>query len=290
MSSGLEPKSADVLLFCDNRAGSCIVWPVMRALWLGLVPIALSRPLWAAETYGSVEEREEERRPEGAEEPEEAPPEAPSAGGLVAPDGDLEGSDSRSDIEAELEHADQADSGRGLEYVWLSGDVGLTVMDLAPFSRGAIFPGHEESGAGVAYGGGIGARILYFTVGVRVHGMSLNAYSAWTVLGELGVRLPLGRLEPFGRVGLGYLGTGPVSANGAEASAGGFASRWSAGADYYFSDAFSLGLELSLDLASVSRGALDPALLDNGDQSPYAAGASALSISGSSLLNVGFHF
>lgn len=265
---------------------------VSRALWLGLVSFALSPSLWAAETYQQAEEREEDRRREGVDdEPiEPAQPDAPSAGGLVAPDGDLDSADSRTEIEEELERADRADSGRGLEYVWLSGDVGPAWLDLAPLSRGAIFPGLDETGGGVAFGGGLGARILYLTVGVRARGMSLSSFSAWSVMGELGVRLPLGRLEPFGRAGFGYLGTGNVSADGAEVSAGGFASRLSGGLDYYFSDVFSLGVELSLDLGSLSRRAIDPSLLDSGAQSPYAQGSSALSIGGSSLLNVGFHF
>lgn len=263
----------------------------MRPLLLAVSLVAWVRPLAAAETYEQAEQRDVERPLDEEDElGEDELPEAPSAGGLVAPDGDLDEPGSSTEIERELEHADQADSGRGLEFLWLSGDIGVLVLDLAPLSRGAIFPGGPESEAGVTYGGGIGVRLLYFTLGVRARGASLGALSVWSVLGELGIRFPIGRFEPFARAGFGYLGTGSMDAEGAQASAGGFASRVSGGADYYFSDAFSLGLELSVDIASLSRSALDPNDLASGAASPYASSNSALALGFSPVLNVGFHF
>lgn len=278
-------------LLCKTLGWSCIVIAMTRPLLLGLSVLAWAFPLAAAETYEQAEQREIER-PQGDEEElfEEELPQAPSAGGLVAPDGDLNDPGSTSEIERELEHADRADSGRGLEFLWLSGDVGVLVLDLTPFSRGAIFPGASESEVGVTYGGAVGVRLLYFTLGVRARGASLNAFSVWSVLGELGIRFPIGRFEPFARAGFGYLGTGTIDAEGAQASAGGFATRLSAGADYYFSDAFSLGIELSLDAASLSRSALDPSDLASGAASPYASSNSALALGFSPVLNVGFHF
>jgi len=188
----------------------------------------------------------------------------------------------------ELERADRADSGRGLEYFWLSGDIGVALFDIAAGARGEVLPGLSESGAGFAYGGGMGARLLYFSLGGRFRTINLPDYDVWTLGLELGVRFPLGALEPYGRLSAGYLGLLRGQTAGIPLSVSGFSGRLAGGADYYFSDSFSLGLELAFDCAAISRAAVEGSLPSNAPEALERDVASA-ALGGELMLNVGFH-
>jgi hypothetical protein len=206
---------------------------------------------------------------------------------LRPPGGDLDDGKGDDPMSRELDLADQADSGRGLEFFWLSGDVGAAYLDLAVSAPGRLLPGLAESGLGAAYGGGLGARLLYFTTGARFRLINLGSYDVWTLGLELGARLPLGAFEPFGRVSAGYLGVMRAETLGIPLSAGGFFTRFSGGADYYISDAFSLGAELGFSVGTVSRAAVLGVPADGPDA--LRENVSSLALGCELMMNVGFH-
>jgi hypothetical protein len=209
------------------------------------------------------------------------------AGDLKPPSGDIDDKPRDDRMAKELERSDRKDSGRGLEYFWLSGDVGAAFFDLDLGSDGRMLPGLRESGLGVAYGGGLGVRVLYFSVGARFRAISLSDYDVYTAGLELGLKFPLGAFEPFARLGLGYLGSLRAEVQGQSLTVSGFSTRLSGGADYYFSDAFSLGAELGLNVDAASRGKI----LNLPTAAPPILGedTSSLAMGAELMLNVGFH-
>lgn len=171
-----------------------------------------------------------------------------SAGGMNAPKALGETGDTRSKIERELEESDERDSGRGLQYFWLSADVGFQAMSLNALRDGGLIASGEPSGAsGLAFGAGAGARLLYFSLGARFQYGNFSEFTPWSVLGEGALRVPLGKFEPFGLIGVGY-----TKVSGLSGSVGGADVRLGGGLDYYLSDSFSVGAQASGDLFFLS--------------------------------------
>jgi hypothetical protein len=251
-----------------------------------LFPRLSAADSYTRDSYSDAEHSRDEKQPD------EAKP-APKddrleSQGLLPPSGDLDSEEENGAMAEELEQADVADSGRGLEYFWLSGDVGFSAFDIAAGARDRVLPGLAESGAGVAYGGGLGARLLYFSLGGRFRTINLPDYDVWTLGLELGIRFPLGALEPYTRFSVGYLGLLRGQTNGIPLSVSGFSGRVAGGADYYFSDSFSLGLELAFDCAAVSRAAVEGTLPASAPEVLRERVGSA-ALGGELMLNVGFH-
>lgn len=166
-----------------------------------------------------------------------------STGGMSAPKALGETGDTRSEIAKELDESDERDSGRGLEFFWLTGDIGFEALSLDALGNNGLLSKDAPKGAsGLAFGAGAGFRILYFNLGARFRYGDLSEFEAWSLLGEAALRVPLGKFEPFGFVGIGYGAVTGVTA------IGGVDLRLGGGLDYYFSDSFSAGVQASGDL------------------------------------------
>lgn len=216
-----------------------------------------------------------------------------SAGGLEAP-GSFQSGDEKGDrVGRELEEADRRDSGRGLEFAWLVGDVGLGVVDAAGLDRGALLaPGDPSGGAGVAYGGGLGVRLLYFTLGARVAASDVGTLRTFGVGGELGMKLPLGNLEPLVLLDVGYVGAYGLAAGeiaGGLRGVEGLGLNLGAGADYYLSDYFSVGASLRMGLLFLGRPAQDPDDFSGAMDPVYATDGRGTGTSLALALRIGFH-
>lgn len=228
--------------------------------------------------------------------PESPPVEEPdglTAGGLEVPGSLQEGDHKGDQVGRELEEADRRDSGRGLEFAWLVGDIGLGVLDAAGLDRGTLLaPGDASSGVGVAYGGGLGVRLLYFTLGARVAAADVGTFRTLGVGGELGMKLPIGNFEPLAVLDVGYVGASGLAAeattNGLR-GVGGLGLNLGVGADYYLSDYFSVGASLRLGLLFMGRPAQDPDDFTGGMDPIYADGGSGTGTSLALGLRVGFH-
>lgn len=230
----------------------------------------------------------------GGWEDEAEPKEKPlSAGGLSAPEALPDTTDGRSATEKELERADREDSGRGLEFVWASGEFGVSALDLTALG-GEIYGGAlETGGAGWVAGGALGVRVLYFTLGARFRTGPVADFDVWSLVGEAGMRLPIGAFEPFAVLGVGYAATSGLGvsagADRVKLDVGGFDLRAALGADYYFSDTFSLGAQSGVDFLFLGRDGVTGALPVGVDPSASRE-ASATGFAFFATALVGLHF
>jgi hypothetical protein len=199
--------------------------------------------------------------------------------------------------EQELEKADREDAGRGLEWIWLNAEIGAQHLGLQTFKAdGLVDPklvGTTQTG--VLYGAGVGARILVFTVGARFRMGTFKDFQLWTLNAEGGFRIPLGSLEPYFNVAAGYAALGSISVDApasSKADVKGFNARVGVGLDYYLSNTFSVGGNLSGDLLFLSRSRVDGASEStSGDEAAvYSKDGSSIGAGTSLTAVVGLHF
>ncbi len=226
-----------------------------------------------------------------------------SAGGLAPPEAIESESDRQareSQTEAQLEKAEKEDSGRGLEFFWLNGEVGVEHLGLQTFKANDLVDADlvSTTQTGLVYGGGLGLRLVFLTLGARFRMGSFADYQLWTLNAEAGFRIPLGSIEPYFTFGGGYASLGSFDASSlgsANVGASGFDLRGGFGLDIYLTEMFSLGGNLTGDVLFLSR-----PKADNADLSTTAGGTLAADVygqDGSSIgagatltLVVGLHF
>jgi len=199
-----------------------------------------------------------------------------SSGGLAPPpaiesQGGNEGA-AQPTPEQTLSEADHKDSGRGLEFVWLNGEVGVTHLALEAFKGDKLRQQGINDTTTTAFtaGAGVGVRLLFFTLGARFRWGTANDFKHLTVGAEAGVHFPLGSLEPYAGLGVGYAraydfvrvvddsATVPFD----EKAAVGVYTRLFAGVDYYLTSMFSLGVNLSGDVVFLAHPAETPTATD----------------------------
>lgn len=240
--------------------------------------------------------------PPGAHPPHTSPPPSSlEAGGLRPPGALQEEQAGPTEVEQDLARADEEDSGRGLQFVWLNAEVGYQYVDLGALSGSGLLPSPEAVDAlaldptqsGLSFGGGAGVRLLYFTFGARFRYGAFSQFDLWSLLGEAGFRIPYGNFEPYVNVGAGYVTLTSIDAARQEATAGagslqirGVDVRMALGFDYHLSDTFSVGPQLGADLLLLSR----PGVAGAPGGAVYAADGSSVGLSLQASLVLGLHF
>jgi len=211
--------------------------------------------------------------------------------------------------EYQLEQADREDSGRGLEFFWINAEVGVQHLGLETFHANHLVDAAVVSTTqtGLAAGAGLGVRLIFLTLGGRFRLATFSEYQLWTLNAELGLRIPLGRLEPYfsfagGYASLGSFDTSSVGAafEQADVDVRGFNVRGGFGLDYYVGKRFSVGGNVSGDLLFLTRPRVDEAKLEGaaavgGENAELAAevyGRDGSSIGGAvtAMLVLGLHF
>ncbi|HEY5956589.1 MAG TPA: hypothetical protein VIV60_08555 [Polyangiaceae bacterium] len=158
--------------------------------------------------------------------------------------------------EQKLREADEKDSGRGLEFVWLNAELGYQVVGLQTFSKNnlvdASFSNTHQSG--LVLGAGLGLRLLFLTIGPRFRLGNFSAWQMWSADLEAGLHLPLGRVEPYFTGGFGYTSIGAFDAkntavdlNGAGVNIRGWDARLGFGLDVYVTNVVTIGANLTGD-------------------------------------------
>lgn len=274
----------------EGRAG----WPQARKRGSLLCALALSCGLSLQAQAARADAYDDEVEPPAPIpiDPESSsstdPAERPlSAGGLDAPGTLPEAGEQRTEIERELEEADRRDARRGLDFVWLSGELGFQAVDLTAIQGELAGESVGTSGSGLVVGGGLGLRVLYFTLGARFRMGLLGEYELWSLLGEAAMRLPLGHWEPYASLGLGYTSTSGFGAGilGRAQDASGLDLRVGLGTDYYLSDTFSVGAQVAGDMLFLSRGVVE------GSSDPILSEErSAVGLGVVTSLLIGLHF
>ncbi len=160
--------------------------------------------------------------------------------------------------EEELDRAKKNDSGRGLSWFWLEAEGGYEHIDLTTFDGGSAFTGGSisESSDGGAVSAGIGAQLVFLTLGARARFGFFDQYRLGRIGGEVGLRLPLGRLEPRFDLGAGYAALGTFDGVAPDDFAvGGAYARAGAGLDFFPVELMSIGAHATFDVLALTRAA-----------------------------------
>jgi hypothetical protein len=180
-----------------------------------------------------------------------------SSGGLAPPPAvesqkSAEAPQPAAGTEQELSLAEQKDAGRGLEFLWFAGEVGGGHFGLGTFDGGNLVDRSavEMKQTGLVAGAGLGLRLVYLTLGARFRYAPFSKWTLWTLGAEGGIHVPMGSLEPYFTLGLGYASITP---DGGGFDVMGFDSRLGAGIDYYLTNMFSVGANLTGDMLFLSR-------------------------------------
>lgn len=248
--------------------------------------------VWAADAYD--DDSQEQRPIEDTRGPDTEEDEGLTAGELRPPESMNDHQHPSSEIEQDLEEADQKDSGRGLEFVWLEGDFGYGIFGLTTFaSRDLLSSAARATAHGPLLGAAAGVRLLYFTLGGRFRYGFLSEYELVTAGAELGMRVPLGSIEPFAALGVGYAATNRINPLGAAPehfAVKGLDLRVTTGLDYYLSDTFSVGGKLSGDVLFLGRRAQSPSPeCSSTSACPYLEKGKSVGGGFSLVLSLGLH-
>ena len=199
--------------------------------------------------------------------------------------------------EKELAQADQEDSGRGLEWIWLNAEIGGEHLGLQTLKADDLLDPKlvKTTQTGLLYGAGVGVRILVFTVGARFRLGSFSEWQLWTLNAEGGLRIPIGSLEPYVTVGGGYASLGSFSTSApasSKADVKGFNARIGAGLDYYLSNTFSVGGNLTGEMLFLSRSKVASAAASTSGNEAAVFGKDGSSIGAGATLTAvaGLHF
>jgi len=164
--------------------------------------------------------------------------------------------------EAQLDLAKQEDSGRGLEFVWLNAEVGGEYLGLHALKSNQLVDSSlvKSKGLGAVYGAGLGVRLLVFTVGARFRLGNFETFQIWTLNAEAGLRIPIGRVEPYVTLGAGYASLGDFKGSAfadtlraASVKANGVDVRGGVGVDVYLTNTFSVGGNLTGEVLFLGR-------------------------------------
>ncbi len=225
-------------------------------------------------------------------------PSSLNAGGLTPPgsaNGSPSGYDPRHqsyDTEQSLKTADESDSGRGLQFVWVNAEAGFQYLSLNTFHANNLVDSQfvKSSQSGPLYGIGAGIQLVFLTLGARFRMGDFSAWQMWTLDAEAGIHMPIGRVEPYFTFDVGYASLGAFGgANSAlnlkSANIHGWNGRVGFGMDFYVTKVFSIGALMSGDVlylkrSKVSTLPVDPALAAD---PAYASAAKVYANDGSSV-------
>ena len=232
------------------------------------------------------------------------------SGGLAPPPSSATNSE-EGRTEADLQEAEAEDSGRGLEWFYIKVEGGVSHLALQTFKAEAVenIGFVAETQTGPMMGAGLGFRLIFITLGPQVRLVKTDSYDLWTFELEGGLRMPLGKIEPYltGAAGFAAMGSFELSNPNAAPETQGYNVRLGIGMDVYITETFSVGLTGNAELLGLSvtgtvpnvdRAApdttdpnADPAALEQQGLDQLAeANGSTLGIATTASLVVALHF
>ena len=157
---------------------------------------------------------------------------------------------------------ESADSGLGLEWVWLNAEVGGSFVDMQSFSASSMGL-VKTSSSGPSYGLGAGIRLLFFTLGVRARDLSLSDIGdLWLLNLEAAFHTRIWRIDPYFGVRGGYNFVGSLNGHSVQVATGGTPSDVSVhgfnvgpmfGIDVYLAKIISLGADIDSQFLFLQR-------------------------------------
>jgi hypothetical protein len=238
---------------------------------------------------------------------QQPPPTNMSAGGLAPPSTPTSSDDQSQPMpqtEQELAKADREDSGRGLEFFYMNAEIGGEHLGLQTFKANDLVDAGtvKTTQTGLMYGGGLGVRLVFLTLGGRFRLGHFDQWDLWTVNAEVGIHIPLGSVEPYFTLGGGYASMGSFDSNkiggdlqSEDVDVKGWNVRGGFGIDIYLSNTFSLGANLTGEMLVLTRPGVSAQKLQatgaNAKASDiYAADGSSIGSAVSLTAVAGLHF
>ncbi|HEX7670772.1 MAG TPA: hypothetical protein VF395_14355, partial [Polyangiaceae bacterium] len=220
------------------------------------------------------------------------------AGGLAPPSGSSTDQES-AQTEQRLDDADKKDSGRGLEWFYVNAEAGFEHLGLQTFKTGLLVDPKivSTTQTGGLIGAGLGLRLVFLTIGPRFRVGLFSDYQVWTLDAEVGLRIPLGSLEPYLNLSGGYASTGAFSAHNiggptsGDVSITGYDIRAGGGLDIYVTPVFSIGAGLTGEMLGLTRPGVSPSKLGtSAANNLYAASGSSVGFGLTGTAVFGLHF
>ena len=209
---------------------------------------------------------------------------------------------------AKLDEAEREDSGRNLELVWLDAQLGASYIDMRQLSSDALSI-EKPSAAGPMVSLGAGLRFVILTLGVRAKYNALSAFNMWQLNGELGFKIPIGKVDFLIGAHGGYSFVGSIGEGTAATNSGntptnddavkirGFNAGLDLALDYYITPVFSIGAGFFGDFLFLNRPPVDKpagltpdqqALVDADPLYQQSGTSAGLQVGGA--LRLGLHF
>ena len=155
------------------------------------------------------------------------------------------------------------------QLVWLDAQAGVESVQMQTFNADfetmsvGLLP---AAGVGPTANVGAGIRFVFLTLGLRgrvssfednAPAQTVGAWQIWTLDGEIGLRVPLRRIEPHTALAAGYTSFGGFGTALHGLSAGldvhGVDVRLDAGVDYWITHGISIGVDASAGVLAVAR-------------------------------------
>ncbi len=207
--------------------------------------------------------------------------------------------------EQTLKTADNEDSGRGLQFVWVNAEAGFQYLSLNTFHANNLVDSQfvKSSQSGPLYGIGAGLRLIFLTLGARFRLGDFSAWQLWTLDAEAGLHMPIGRVEPYFNFAAGYASLGAfggassaLNLQSAGVNIHGWNARIGFGMDIYLTHVISVGALMTGDMLYLKRS--QHVTVANPNNDPVLAEAAKVyandgsSIGGAATLTgvVGLHF
>jgi|GEM_PF-1930033 len=152
-----------------------------------------------------------------------------------------------------------------------------------------LFPStvHTDD-VGPAAGVGAGVRLLFLTLGPHFRYAVFRDWDLWSLDAQLGLRIPLGSVEPWAILGGGYSRLGRLRESRVQVQ--GYNIRVGFGVDYYFNKMFSLGGSASGEVLGMTRPGVDlNQATGSVSEDVYKLDGSGLGIALQGSAVVGFH-
>ncbi len=188
------------------------------------------------------------------------PPGQPPAGQGGAAPGTQPGAPPTT-LSNELDESKEEDSGRGLSWFWIEAQGGYEHVGLQTFEGDDLGAGFVETTAnGGVISAGLGAQIIFVTIGARGRMGFFSDWQIGRVGGEVGFKIPVGFVEPRFDIGAGYAAL--ANFDGVvpeEIGIQGFYVRAGAGVDFYPVEVLAIGAVASFDFLGMTRPGLSPA-------------------------------
>jgi opacity protein-like surface antigen len=111
-------------------------------------------------------------------------------------------------------------SGLGLEWFYLNAGGGFAYTDMGSLSTSGSLGITKTSSAGGSFDVGLGARLLFFSVGVRARDLLLSSYSLWELDAEVAFHIRIWRIDPYFGFRGGYAFVGNLASGAKSVTSG----------------------------------------------------------------------